>query len=628
MSTTQAKPEKEKESSGNTVLNIAKDISSIWTSSQSSQRQGKPDVEISPIQLGTSKNLTDKLYEKRKVAAQEVEQLIRELNHEKDEERIRNVIQHLVTNFSDSSNGNARKGGLIALAATAIGLGSDTPTYIPQLVPPVLKCFIDQDSRVRYYACESLYNIAKVARGRILLYFNEIFDALCKLAADPDISVRNGAQLLDRLIKDILTEHQTLDIERFIPLLSERIYVINPYCRQFLIAWLVVLNSVPDVELLQYLPRFLDGLFIMLKDTAKDIRVAADACLGEFLEEIIKDPRTVDFGSMIKILLTHCFSNDEFTKLRAIEWSNEFIHIGKEKLLPFCAPLLSAVLPCLSREEENIKNIATKTNAALLELITTTKVPVSTSDILNTIILQFLNQNVPTRLAALNWIALLQAKFTEQLKQFADELFPALLKTLSDESEEVVLKDLEVMANIASLNDANFNRLMDNLVDLFSTDRYLLESRASLIIRQLSLLMNAERIYLSIARILETEEDLEFATVMVQTLNLILLTAKELLGLRSSLKNLVQSKGAAKHIFIALYRSWSHNPASIFSLCLLSQLYEHCYALVMKFGELEVSINFLVEMDKLVQLLESPVFLCIPRIITTCCMSSYYHYFP
>lgn len=47
----------------------------------------------------------------------------------------------------------------------------------------VLSCFSAQDSRVRYYSTESLYNIAKVAKGEVLLYFNEIFDALCKVIA-------------------------------------------------------------------------------------------------------------------------------------------------------------------------------------------------------------------------------------------------------------------------------------------------------------------------------------------------------------------------------------------------------------------------------------------------------------
>jgi hypothetical protein len=53
-----------------------------------------------------------------------------------------------------------------------------------EIVPPVLACFSDQDARVRYYACESMYNIAKVAKGEILLFFNEIFDALAKVSVD------------------------------------------------------------------------------------------------------------------------------------------------------------------------------------------------------------------------------------------------------------------------------------------------------------------------------------------------------------------------------------------------------------------------------------------------------------
>ena len=53
--------------------------------------------------------------------------------------------------------------------------------YLEDIVPPVLACVEDQDASVRYYACESMYNIAKVAKGEILSFFNEVFDALCKV---------------------------------------------------------------------------------------------------------------------------------------------------------------------------------------------------------------------------------------------------------------------------------------------------------------------------------------------------------------------------------------------------------------------------------------------------------------
>lgn len=79
---------------------------------------------------------------------------------------------------------------------------------------------------------------------------------------------------------------------------------------------------------------------------------------------------------------------------------------------------------------------------------------------------------------------------------------------------------------------------MVNLLSLFSTDRRLLETRGSLIIRQLCVSLDAERIYGTLADILEKDEDLEFASIMVQNLNIILITSSELADLRKRLKNL------------------------------------------------------------------------------------------
>lgn len=35
--------------------------------------------------------------------------------------------------------------------------------------------------------------------------------------------------------------------------------VLNPYVRQFLVGWITVLDSVPDIDMLGFLPDFLDG---------------------------------------------------------------------------------------------------------------------------------------------------------------------------------------------------------------------------------------------------------------------------------------------------------------------------------------------------------------------------------
>lgn len=66
---------------------------------------------------------------------------------------------------------------------------------------PILACFSDADLRVRYYACESLYNVVKVAREAVLPHFAPIFNALSKISTDPEQSVKNASELLDRLMK-------------------------------------------------------------------------------------------------------------------------------------------------------------------------------------------------------------------------------------------------------------------------------------------------------------------------------------------------------------------------------------------------------------------------------------------
>lgn len=138
-----------------------------------------------------------------------------------------------------------------------------------------------------------------------------------------------------------------------------------------------------------------------------------------------------------------------------------------------------------------------------------------------------------------------------------DGTFPALLKTLSDSSDEVIKHDLQLLAQIsASSEESYFKLFMVNLLELFSTDRSLLDHRGSLIIRQLCLHLNTERIYRTLAEILEKEEvswwifsysafmrptafqDLEFASVMIQKLNLILITSPELAEFRRRLKSL------------------------------------------------------------------------------------------
>lgn len=75
-------------------------------------------------------------------------------------------------------------------------------------------------------------------------------------------------------------------LQKFIPLLQERIHVLNPFTRTFLVSWLTLLDTIPDLELVCYLPAFLGGLIKFLGDSNKDVNVATQGLLERFLSEI------------------------------------------------------------------------------------------------------------------------------------------------------------------------------------------------------------------------------------------------------------------------------------------------------------------------------------------------------
>ncbi|KAK4761252.1 hypothetical protein SAY87_006145 [Trapa incisa] len=560
---------------------------------------------LSVISTSVLRNLSEKLYEKRKNAALEIEGIVRQLASTGDHDKIRAVINLLTTEFTLSPQANHRKGGLIGLAAATVALSTDAAQHLEQIVPPVLNSFSDQDSRVRYYACEALYNIAKVVRGDFIIFFNQIFDALCKLSADSDANVQSAAHLLDLLVKDIVTGSDQFSIEEFIPLLRERMNILNPFVRQFLVGWITVLDSVPDIDMLGFLPDFLDGLFNMLSDSSHEIRQQADSALSEFLQEIKNSP-SVDYHRMAEILVQRANFPDEFTRLTAITWMNEFVKLGGDQLVRYYANILGAILPCISDKEEKIRVVARETNEELRAIRADPAEGFDVGAILSIARSQLSSEWDATRIEALQWILTLLNCHRAEVLFYLNETLDSLLKALSDKSDEVVLLVLEIHACIAK-DQQHFRQLLVFLVHKFRIDNTLLEKRGALIIRKLCVLLEAEIVYRELSMILEGEADLDFASTMVQAMNLILLTSSELTELRDLLKQSL-ANDSGKDLFVSLYASWCHAPMAIISLCLLAQAYQHASVVIRRLGEEDINVKFLVQMDKLVRLLETPIF--------------------
>ncbi|XP_063972003.1 protein VAC14 homolog [Diachasmimorpha longicaudata] len=631
--------------------------------------------DYAPLSAACVRSLNDKMYEKRKPAAVEIEKMVKEFSARNNIPQIKRLLKVLGQDFATSHNSHTRKGGLIGLAAIAVGLGKDTGQYTEELIHPILACFSDPDVHVRYYACESLYNVVKIARGAVLPLFTDIFGALSKLACDPEQSVKNATELLDRLMKDIVTESGMFDLVGFMPLLREQIYTKNPFGRQFVISWVSVLDAVPDMDFVVILPEILDGLYKILEDPTPEIKRITDTVLGEFLRSIKANPSRIDFAGMINILITHAQSTDDLLQLTAITWIKEFVNLSGPTMLPYTSGILTAILPCLAYDGDNrrsIKDTAMQVNSSLMKLITSKETsPVKTSNVpeeedskhvespkkeqeqkqnsqdrevlvetldlvsvVEVLTKHLMHTSVQTKVAVLKWIHLLFLNIPHKMYNHIEELFTVLMRILGDTSDDVVQQTLVVLAEIigsnsdytgreneefikeslissgdsasGSVGNKYFTKFIVNLLRLFSQNRHLLEERGAFIIRELCVLLSAEKIYKALAEILLEEQNLRFACIMIQSLNVILLTSSELFDLRNKLKNLKSEE--SRNLFVCLYDSWCHNPVATVALCLLGQNYSHACDLVRSFANIEVTVEFLTEIDKLVQLIESPIF--------------------
>ena len=355
---------------------------------------------------------------------------------------------------------------------------------------------------------------------------------------------------------------------------------------------------------------------------------------------------------MVNILITHSQSTQPLVQFMALTWLKEFVNL-KSSLVPFSANLLTAILPCLEERPQleiissdpscpqnrlptslNITEVARALNYSLMQLVTDqltsdvegnkencTNSAFDISSIIEVVSKELKKEdNSPaTKTAVLRWIHHLHQKVPRKLTPHLDDLFPKLLKTLSDPSEEVALLGLEILAAIFSDSNGSsdsrfsdsicrgfFTKFMSELLQLFKSNEPLLDERGSFIIRQLCLQVNSVEIYKSLSELLLGQEDLEFCYFMVQHLNRILFSSSELFELRSQLRDLQTDETCS--LFCTLYKTWCHSPVATISLCLLTKNYKHAHSLIINCGDLDITVEFLSEVDQLIQLIESPIF--------------------
>lgn len=568
------------------------------------------------------KNIGDKLYEKRKTAALEVEQLVKKLANSGNTVKIKQLVGRLVDDFALSGQANLRKGGLLCLAAATVGLRTvhvnnlHFPRLLGEIVRPVVLSLADQDGRVRYYACEALFNIAKVTRKDFIsdkYLFQEVFVALLQLYGDQDVNVQNAAQHLDEVLKDIVTSSSEFDLEAFILILKGFLVVPNPQKRQFLIGWVTALYNQPTIDMLPYIPEIMEGLMKMLSDENKEIRISASKALQDFLVDVSSNyDDSVDFPKVLSILLSRANSPDTTTSLTAINWMEVVVKKAICEVMEQYAQMVGVVLSCISHPNQEVQVSAKSVNALLLQMDDGEAWGmVNMRSLLEAISKQLSSNQEPTRLQALNWLEFLLEHNSSAVLEESPIVVGAVLDSLAMQCENVVQASLKLLATIAR-QEGHFSPVMAALLDRFRgpDGTRLLHRSGAHIIRRLCLLLGPQQVYMELASILERESgDDGFLSTVVQALNVLIVTAPELRELQVQLHCGLYDEKCAR-LFRALYTSWCHSASAVLTLCFLSQAYDLAWLLINSIGNVPCgpSMNSVVQIIRVVKLLETPAF--------------------
>ena len=309
-------------------------------------------------------SLAHKRYERRRLAAMEIEKVVRSLVQQGEMERIRAILLLLSDDYVRSTSEDARKGGVVALAACAIGmkkvkddqtagsasLGESQRSLVQEcrdlILASVVHACQDHSQRVRYYACENLCNTVKVIPILAIQHFFILFEILRSLYADVSVDVRKGAEILDRKIKDIVVaalNSGALKAEACIPVFARFVYSRNKPTKRLTLTWLQEWSEkLIGSPILEYLHLFLGGIFDMIGDPAVAIRQSALAFLQSVLPKLLTldymddtpieegGPGVVNFDKILQALVTTMEHPNPFVRKVAMYWMSRIVkaHIG------------------------------------------------------------------------------------------------------------------------------------------------------------------------------------------------------------------------------------------------------------------------------------------------------------
>ena len=306
----------------------------------------------------------------------------------------------------------------------------------------------------------------------------------------------------------------------------------------------MVLDSIPNFNIIPFLPNYLEGLFFLLSSKQENVRKTAYNFIKDLLGEVLAAIHgEIDLLFVIETMARYAGNSNEVVRSEAILWTSELLEKSDKILFKIFPSVLKVTLKCLADSLSSISEKATKVNSKLIKFFTTTRETqiMQFQDIVE-VLMQFMDhESKTTRQAILDWIIILQEINPESIESKLGVLLDTLSSRIKDPEETILDSVLQVMCKIAEYQ-GYFHKVMEMIFKLFSQDFLILEKKGAAIITFLCNNLGTVIVYKCFAMILSMNNNQDFTKKMIAMLNELILTGPGLENLRERLKNCLMNE--------------------------------------------------------------------------------------
>jgi vacuole morphology and inheritance protein 14 len=148
-------------------------------------------------------------------------------------------------------------------------------------------------------------------------------------------------------------------------------------------------------------------------------------------------------------------------------------------------------------------------------------------------------------------------------------------------------------------------KVMEQLIERFYSIRSQakFDDKIKQVIQELTNSISQEKVFMEFAGKLDTHHDLLFVSELIERLTFVIVASNSYSRLRSVLMGQIKTMEYAEtkeELFFALFKTWSYNPVSTLTLCLLTKNYELAYRLMPRFTQIEMDTSKLIALGSLV----------------------------